>query len=354
MQLSGELRDGHVFITSSPEASQLHNKGWFGVPQPGGPLRLELVEAVFLVEAGRLLVTQDGSPVTIEGLMRRAASLQPGFEIRYIVYSDLRQRGLTVIPFSPAPPDFAVYERGAVPSRTRSKYHVLALSERGEFDVEEMGDFTRRAEKLGKRVMLALVDEEGDLTYYDVSMADPSGHAGGSAPGLKGRAVLFDERVMVFDEALALELRKAHYGRPSGKALQLSMIEAAHLQEAGALEPVSARTGRPVSRATLVRVTRAGQPDFELRLRAYRDLRRRGLVVRTGFKYGTHFRLYDQDPDRSHARYLLHAVPKGYSGGWPEVSRAVRLAHGVRKEMLLARVGPENDIVYLKLGRTRP
>jgi len=354
MGLSGELRDGHVFITDSKLASQLHNKGWFGVPQPGGPLRLDLVEAIYLVETGRLAVHADGEPAGLECLMRRAASLQPGFEIRYLVYSDLRRRGLTVMPFSPAPPDFAVYERGAVPSRSRSKHHVLALSERGEFDVEELGDFARRAEALGKCVMLALVDEEGDLTYYDVSVADPSGRAAGRPPALKSRAILFDERVMVFDEAMALELRKAHYGRPSGTALQLSLIEAAHLEEEGALEPVSARTGRPVSRAALLRNIRAGQPDFELRLRAYRDLRRRGLVVRTGFKYGTHFRLYDSDPDRSHARYLLHAVPKGYSGGWPEVSRAVRLAHGVRKEMLLARVGPGNDIVYLKLGRTRP
>jgi tRNA-intron endonuclease len=352
--MGGELRDGQVMLAEPREASQLHNKGWFGVPQPGGALRLELVEAVFLVESGRLVVHQDGAPVGLEQLMRTAASLQPGFEIRYLVYSDLRQRGLTVQPFLPGPPDFVLYERGAVPSRSRSRHHVLAISERGHFDVELLAGFARRAGELGKLVMLALVDEEGDLTYYDVSMADPSGTLVRGPPPARGRALMFEERALVFDEDTALRLRKAHYGRPSGKALQLSLIEVAHLEEEGALEPVSARTGRPVSHASLVRNGRAAQPDFELRLRAYRDLRRRGLVVRTGFKYGTHFRLYDTDPDNSHARYLLHAVPKGFSGGWPDISRAVRLAHGVRKEMLLARVGPGNDMVYMKLGRTRP
>lgn len=354
MVMDGELKDGHVILADQKEANQLHNKGWFGVPQPGGSLRLELVEAVFLVESGRLAVRADGSAAKLEFLMRTAASLQPGFEIRYIVYSDLRQRGLTVQPFIPGPPDFAVYERGAVPSRSRSRQHVLALSERGHFDVEELAGFVRRSGELGKLVMLALVDEEGDLTYYDVSMADPSGRQAEKPSAMNGRALVFEERALVFDEALANELRKAHYGRPSGRALQLSLIEAAHLEEEGTLVPVSARSGRPLSRTALHRSTRAAQPDFELRLRAYRDLRRRGLVVRTGFKYGTHFRLYDTDPESSHARYLLHAVPKGYSGGWPEVSRAVRLAHGVRKEMLLARVGPGSDIIYLKLGRTRP
>ncbi len=351
--MAGELRDGHVILAESGEASQLHNKGWFGVPQPGGSLRLELVEAVFLAENGRLAVREEGAPVGLEQLMRTAAALQPGFETRYLVYSDLRQRGLTVQPFLPGPPDFVVYERGAVPSRSRSRHHVLAMSERGNFDVEQLAGFVRRAEELGKLVMLALVDEEGDLTYYDVSMADPSGRMGAVAPA-KGRALIFEQRAMVFDQELAQGLRKAHYGRPAGKALQLSLIEAVHLEEEGSLEAVSARTGRPVSHASMVRSGRSSQPDFELRLRAYRDLRRRGLVVRTGFKYGTHFRLYDTDPDNSHARYLLHAVPRGFSGGWPDISRAVRLAHGVRKEMLLARVGTGSDIVYMKLGRTRP
>jgi tRNA-intron endonuclease len=352
--MGGELKDGHVVLADPRESNQLHNKGWFGVPQPGGSLQLELVEAIFLVETGRLEVLAGSSPLALETLMRTAASLQPGFDIRYLVYSDLRQRGLTVQPFLPGPPDFILYERGAVPSRSRARHHVLALSERAHFDVEQLAGFVRRAEELGKLVMLALVDEEGDLTYYDVSTADPSGALARGPPATKGRALLFDERALVFDDGLAMELRKAHYGRPSGKALQLSLIEAAHLEEEGALEPVSARSGRPVSHATLVRSGRAAQPDFELRLKAYRDLRRRGLVVRTGFKYGTHFRLYDTDPESSHARYLLHTVPKGYSGGWPDISRAVRLAHGVRKEMLLARIGPGNDIIYLKLGRTRP
>jgi tRNA-intron endonuclease len=46
-------------------------------------------------------------------------------------------------------------------------------------------------------------------------------------------------------------------------------------------------------------------------------------------------------------------VPENYISTWPEVSRAVRLAHGVRKELILARAG-KGDIHYLRLGRMRP
>jgi tRNA-intron endonuclease len=352
--LPAELCDDHVIVRDPREASQVHNRGWFGTPQPGGPLRLELVEALFLVENGRLEVVAGGAPVGFEQLLRRAVSLQPGFETRYPVYADLRQRGFTVKPFLPPPPDFSVYERGALPSRSRSKYHVLAVSERACFDLEELRKTAERAGSVGKGLMLALVDEEGDLTYYELEALVPSGAVEGKAPSVHGRGVALEERVLVFDGELADELRRGHYGRPAGKALQLSLLEAVYLEEEGVLELQAARTGQPVSHAALLRKARQSQDDFDLRLRAYRDLRRRGLVVRTGFKYGTHFRLYDTDPESSHARYLLHAVPKGYTSTWPEISRAVRLAHGVRKEMLLARVATKDDISYLKLGRSRP
>ena len=341
-------------VTDAREASQLHNRGWFGTPQSGGALRLELVEALFLAENGRLEVLSGGEPMPFEALLRRGVALQPGFETRYPVYADLRARGFTVKPFIPPPPDFSVYERGALPSRSRSKYHVMALSERASFDLEELRATAGRAGSVGKGLMLALVDEEGDLTYYELGALAPEGAMEARPPAPGGRGVALEERVLVFDGALAEALRRGHYGRPAGKALQLSLLEAVYLQEEGVLELQSARTGQPVTRTALLRKARQSQPDFELRLRAYRDLRRRGLVVRTGFKYGTHFRLYDTDPEKSHARFLLHAVPKGYTSTWPEMSRAVRLAHGVRKEMLLARVASKDDITYMRLGRSKP
>jgi len=45
-------------------------------------------------------------------------------------------------------------------------------------------------------------------------------------------------------------------------------------------------------------------------------------------------------------------VPDDYSTVWAEISRAVRLAHGVKKEILFASSGQE--LSYIKLTRVRP
>src|SRR2546427_11868779 len=60
--MAGELREGRVVVDDSGEGSALYNRGFFGRPQPGGGLELNLLEAVYLVEAGPPRVCPRGRP----------------------------------------------------------------------------------------------------------------------------------------------------------------------------------------------------------------------------------------------------------------------------------------------------
>ena len=95
------------------------------------------------------------------------------------------------------------------------------------------------------------------------------------------------------------------------------------------------------------------QDEFRVRYMVFSDLRERGLVVKTGFKYGTHFRVYQSSPDDCHARYLVHAMTDDGLRMWPEISRTVRLSGGVKKEILFGRVR-KNDITYLEFKWFKP
>lgn len=350
--MPGHLEGESVIIQDQREASQIYNKGFYGYPMSGGGLELDLIEALYLQESGRLEVTSEDEPLTYPALMRTVAQAIEDFEVRYIVYRDLRQRGF-VVKADYGDFDFRVYPRGGTPSNSQTKYWVLAISERASFDFEYYFKQVSATERTRKELLFGVVDEEGDLTYYSVNRARPKGKLGALGEAEVDGHLLHD-RVMVFDEDQGVLLQSmGHYGKAIGKSLQLSLIETCYLMERGILTVRNSTTGKKLTSNGVRTRGKRMQNEFDLRLKAYSDLRDNGMVVKTGFKYGSHFRVYEGDPAHDHARFLVHAVPWDHRTMWPEMSRAVRLAHGVKKEILFARISDEM-IEYMKLRRMRP
>lgn len=340
-----------VLVRDGSEASQIYNKGYYGYPVSGGGLELDLLEAAYLLESGRLEVVEGEKELGFSEFNRIAASRQEGFGSRLIVYRDLRQRGYVVKSYEDHF-DFRVFPRGGTPATSETKYWVIVLSERSIFDILSLTEELSRVERTRKELLLAVVDEEGDITFYKAQRGEPRGSVE-ARPESPAQAVVVEDRVLIFDEEMGdLLHRSGYFGKKIGSTLQLSLIETAFLME-GCLEVRNAATGRKISPVGFRKRAVSLQPDFDLRLRAYSDLRSRGLVVKTGFKYGCHFRVYEKDPQKVHARYLVHAVPERYETSWPEISRAVRLAHGVKKEILFGQVA-EQGMRYLRMKRVRP
>lgn len=350
--MPGELRGDSVIIADEAEGSQIYNRGYYGEPMSGGGLKLTVLEALHLVEVERLQVVSGKRPVTPERLLRVANACYPNFLIKYVVYRDLRQRGY-VTKENRQPLDFSVYPRGGGPGRTPSLYWVAAISERSVFDIDALIHQLRKVSSLRKKLLLAVVDEESDLTYYGVKEVLPRGKSPPAAAKEETEAMLTEDRATVVDEQQARKLYEEHYyGKMIGKRLQLSLLETAFLMSKGMLAVRDAKSGRKTGLKSVLRRAQRIQPDFDLRLRIYENLRARGIIVKTGFKYGSHFRVYEGDPEKHHAKYLVHALPAGFKGMWPEISRAVRLAHGVKKEILFGEAGDE--VTYLRLHRVRP
>jgi tRNA-intron endonuclease, archaea type len=88
----------------------------------------------------------------------------------------------------------------------------------------------------------------------------------------------------------------------------------------------------------------------------FRDLRNRGYIVKTGFKYGSEFRLYERgkSPGEGHSNYLVKVANENSKFMMSDLSSYVRVAHGVNKKLLFAVVDDENDITYYNVEWTRP
>lgn len=93
----------------------------------------------------------------------------------------------------------------------------------------------------------------------------------------------------------------------------------------------------------VVKHAKAHRPDFELMYEVYEDWRIRNYVVKTGFKFGTHFRLYFPGASPTlaneewlHSKHVIHVFPRTTKMLISEWSRAIRVAHSVRKTFILA------------------
>ncbi|MFB6245120.1 MAG: tRNA-intron lyase [Candidatus Nanohaloarchaea archaeon] len=172
---------------------------------------------------------------------------------------------------------------------------------------------------------------------------------------------LYESGVKVFDEQEAQEIHEDfYYGKflDSGE-LHLSPSEAMHLHDREELE---VQYGDEIlGRSELFERLSRVDDEFEYKYAAYSDLRERGLIVKSGFKFGAHFRVYERGTNpykdgpkeqSDHTKYVVHAVPENHTLSFQEMSRAVRLAHNIRAKMLWAVVDSEEGVTYYEVEHT--
>ncbi|MBI2572275.1 tRNA-intron lyase [Candidatus Woesearchaeota archaeon] len=168
--LAGE----RVITESSDESRELYNQSRFGCSVEGGKVELSLLEALYLMERGRLTVrSESGRAVAFESYLKKARKVEPNFWIRYSVFKDMRNRGYIIKTALKFGADFRVYDRGVKPGEDHARWIVYPVHEASVFTWHEFSAKNRVAHSTKKRLLLAVVDDEGDVTYYEVKWMRP-------------------------------------------------------------------------------------------------------------------------------------------------------------------------------------
>ncbi|MFB6174718.1 MAG: tRNA-intron lyase [Candidatus Nanohalobium sp.] len=177
-------------------------------------------------------------------------------------------------------------------------------------------------------------------------------------------ASLVESQVKVWDEEDAREVHdEKYYGKilDSGE-LQLSLSEALHLVERDEIEVVG-DDGEAFSREELFEEFTSRDDEFPQKFSVYSDLRERGYIVKSGFKFGAHFRVYPRGvnpyvdgpkDNKQHTQWVVHAVQEDLTMSFQEMSRAVRLANNIRATMLWGVVDSENGVTYYEVDHVNP
>jgi tRNA intron endonuclease len=226
-------------------------------------------------------------------------------------------------------------------------------------------------------VTLAVVDEESEISYLETSRPAFDGGTTYRPPdGIAGS--LIGDRVVVWNTPEGF-YDHGFYGQPLeareaiiDSAVQLSLIEAAALAANGKLvlndganaTDVDGSTATdavvdPSASYTAIREQgRAVEGErFDRRLATYRSLREDDVVPKTGYKFGADFRTYntvESVDDLPHSERLVRVVEADHSFDPRELSLDVRLAGGVRKRMVFALTGANDEIDWLAVSRLTP
>ena len=155
-------------------ARELCNRSGYGQILEKGKVQLSLMEALYLLEKGKISILDGrGKAMELDTFLRKAKKVEPKFWVRYCVFKDMRNRGYIIKTALKFGADFRVYDRGIKPGEDHARWVVYAVHE-GEVQTwHEFAAKNRVAHSTKKRLLIAVVDDEGDVSFWEVRWMRP-------------------------------------------------------------------------------------------------------------------------------------------------------------------------------------
>ena len=299
-----ECSPGGRFIVEDQSTKDILKKGFFG-RQEKRKLVLSKEEALYLMDLRNAECTKAGKSVSFNDSISKFWNNRK-FIAKYLTYKDWRDRGLII-----KEPDFKYAKRAKakIKEYPGSKLRIRAKGINGTFFKTDL--------------ITILEDNEKGKELYDNYWIGQYG---------------------------------SYKASERGKLNKIDIFEALFLTENNTIKI------RNATRAKLITNGNSGRKDFLKLYSVYKDWREKGYVIKTGFKFGTHFRVYfpgakptNTTNGWTHSKHVIQVFPKDAKMLISEWARAIRVAHSVRKTFILAIPGSARannvDIDYILYHR---
>ncbi len=162
-----------ILTEATDESRALYDRSAYGQVLDDGRIQLALPEALYLLEKGKIQIFEGKKKITQEELIRKARKVEPNFWIRYCVFKDMRNRGYIIKTALKFGADFRVYDRGVKPGEDHARWIIFPVHEGETLTWYEFAAKNRVAHSTKKRLMMGIVDDEGDVTYYEIKWMRP-------------------------------------------------------------------------------------------------------------------------------------------------------------------------------------
>jgi len=173
-KVKATLTRERVLTENTDAAHELYNQSRFGSILEDGKVHLSLLEALYLMDKGKLLINDyRKKKVNFDDFIKKTKRVEPNFWIRYCVFKDIRDRGYIIKTALKFGADFRVYDRGVKPGEDHARWIVYPVHEGSALTWYEFAAKNRVAHSTKKRLMIGIVDNEGDVTYYEIKWIRP-------------------------------------------------------------------------------------------------------------------------------------------------------------------------------------
>ena len=172
--IKAAFSEGRIVTEPSAESKELFEQSRFGSSLKDGRIELSFIESIYLLEKGRIaLFDGRNREIDLASMMKKASKQERNFWARYCTFKDIRDRGYIIKTALKFGADFRVYDRGVKPGEDHAKWIVFPVREASQLTWYEFSAKNRVAHSTRKRLLIGCVDEEGDVTYWEIRWLRP-------------------------------------------------------------------------------------------------------------------------------------------------------------------------------------
>jgi tRNA-intron endonuclease len=281
-----EYVSGKNIAASDQSTKDILKRGFFGT-ETGGKLLLTIEEALYLMDVRNVVCRHKKGEISFNELASRFSGAKK-LMARYFAYREWRDRGLVI-----KDPSFVFQSQGKLQTKA---YPSSGL---------RMPEYRLSGVFFSNDLTVIIDDKEKGRELYDNFWLGQYG---------------------------------SYKAAERGHLDKLDIYETAFLLEKGMLALTN------VTQRDVIKTATSRRKEFPKLYEVYKDWREKGYVIKTGFKFGTHFRVYfpgakpvrEGTKDWAHSKHVIHVFPKESRLLISEWARAIRVAHSVRKTFILA------------------
>ena len=164
---------GEMIYSNSEEAINLQSTKKLGEYKEGR-VHYSQEEALYLTEKYSAKTTQNNKEKTFDELLRGLSRKDKNIFAKYSAFKDLVNKGFVVKTGLKYGGEYRVYEKRqgnslkATSEENHAKWVLYVVKEKDTIRIQELAAKNRVAHSTNKKLLIAVVDGQGETTYYEL------------------------------------------------------------------------------------------------------------------------------------------------------------------------------------------